>query len=66
MERNKYFKHVNSRVLSKEEGGERGKRRGGSRALKLPAARKALQNVENIYQQQDFAPILPLEPGSRA
>lgn len=29
MERNKYFKHVNSRVLSKEGGGEMGNGKGG-------------------------------------
>lgn len=67
MEGNKYFRHVNSRVLSKEGGGEMGKKEGGAgRVVKLPAARKALKNMENIYQEKYFAPIFPLEPGSRA
>lgn len=70
MERNKYFKHVNSRVLSKEGvgggGGKWEKRKGAGRVAELPAGREALQNMESIHQEQDFAPIFPLEPGSRA
>lgn len=39
-------------MLSKEGwGGEKkGKRRGAGRGVKVPAARMALQKMENIYQ----------------
>lgn len=39
MERNKYFKHVNSRVLSKEVGGK-GKKEGGRQGGKTSCSQK--------------------------